>query len=66
MQTKQNKTKQKKNNFSPIPLTWIAILPIKFYDGNKMMKNIHLILTSLRFIEHLTFIVLSFILFDNT
>ena len=49
--------------YSPIPLTWIAILPINFYKGT--MKEIHKILTLLRFIEHGAFIVLSFVLFDN-
>ena len=66
---KTNKRKTNKHplkkNVSPIPLTWIAILPINFYDGNIVMRNIHKILTLSRFIVHGTLIVLSFVLFDD-
>lgn len=46
---------------SPTPMTWIAIVPISFFQG-KMMKYIHHILTIIRFIEHGAFIMLVFIL----
>ena len=59
------KKKLKTQNVSPIPLTCIAILPINFYDGYVVMDKIHKIVTLLRFIEHGTFILLSFILFDD-
>ena len=63
-QNTQKKYEYQKN-VSPIPLTWIAILPINFYKGNIIMKNVHLILTILRFIEHGTLLVPSFILFND-
>ena len=44
-----------------MPLTWIAILPITYYQG-KIMKHIHQIIAVLRFSQHGTFIVLSFII----
>ena len=40
-------------------------MPINFYNGSTILKKIHFILTLLRFIEHGTLIILSFILFDN-
>ena len=43
-----------------MPLTWIAILPINFYEGT-VLKKIHYIITIVRFFQHCLFIVLGFI-----
>lgn len=47
---------------SSVPLTWIAMLPINCY---KRLRNIHLIISLFRCIEHGIFILLSFILFND-